>query len=212
MNIHSPLEEGLGDWIKDSVVTSFEDADIVLAPGGSDLNPVVYGHSKLSTTFVNSKSDSEELNLLDRAIFYNKFIIGICKSAQTLTALAGGWLIQDVDHHHSHHEIETSDGKTFTVNSSHHQMCYPYDLPDEDYQLLGWAKGISSKYIIQNNKNYWEDLYGQVDGGYFKEPEVVYYPGIKGLAVQFHPEYTSAPKEANEWLNQLVIKLLKKCG
>ena len=150
------------------------------------------------------------MDLINEAVDAGKFIIGICKGSQGLTIRAGGWLIQHVNNHGGYHKMETHDGKILTVNSTHHQMSYPYDLPDEDYELLGWANSVSTTYLTEGYKEAKADGIECKTHIIFKEPEVIWYPKIRGMAVQFHPEYTSAPEEANAWLNQQLIKLLEK--
>ena len=211
INIYTPLERGLGSWIAGAEHSSFEEAEVVLIPGGSDWQPSLYGHSKLSSTYIYPESDIREMDLINEAVDAGKFIIGICKGSQGLTIRAGGWLIQHVTNHGGYHKMETHDGKILTVNSTHHQMSYPYDLPEQDYKLLGWAAERSNEYRVATEKVEHEDPELAFDElGRFKEPEVIWYPKIRGMAVQFHPEYTSAPEEANVWLNQQLIKLLEK--
>lgn len=200
MNIHTPLESGLGDWIEGSQETSLEDSEIVLIPGGSDVNPALYGHSKLVNTHINDEADAAEMDLISKAIEAGKFIIGICKGSQMLTVRSGGWLVQHVNGHHGMHVVETMDGKVFPVNSSHHQMSYPYELDEEAYQLLAWSHHLSSTYLVPVG-----DL---AEDWYVKEPEVVWYPKIRGLAIQSHPEWPDMPIAFNDWLNELIPTLL----
>lgn len=208
------LSGRLGNWITDSKPSSFEDADIVLLPGGSDVDPALYGHEAIKGTYINKESDSIEMELLNKAIEANKFVIGICKGSQMLTARAGGWLIQDVTSHGGFHNIVTVDGDKLVVNSSHHQMCFPYDMPSEDYQLLAWAEQLSARHLIQGYKDLFDtpkeahkpELF--TEDGSFKEPEVIWYPKIRGLAIQSHPEWASSPKAFNLWANTLVNKYI----
>lgn len=207
---YSPLQRGLGDWIEDSVESSFDKADIVLIPGGADVNPALYGHTKLPSTHIDQYADTLEMALIDRAVEANKFVLGICKGSQMVTARAGGWLIQHVTGHGGNHDIRTHDGNTFKVTSTHHQMCFPYDLPEEDYQLLGWAEELSSRYQAAAEIDIEEATHpSNHDGGYFKEPEVIWYPKIRALACQSHPEHGRSPS-FNEWLNEEVKLLLAK--
>lgn len=202
MKVFDPWNHG--KWIDKFEATLFEDSEIVVMPGGSDIHPAYYGHKPVQGCYYNN-SDIKEYELLQKSIENNKFLVGICKSAQWLTVVAGGWLIQDVDGHHGYHEIKTADGNTFTVNSSHHQMCFPYDLSEEDYEVLGWSNEVSSTYLIQGNKELCKPsrLHNE-----FKEPEVIWYPKIRGLGIQGHPEWSSMPAEFNKWANELILKLI----
>jgi carbamoylphosphate synthase small subunit len=201
-----------GHWIDGYKKSSFDNADIVVLPGGADLEPSLYGHEKISRTFCFPQADKEELVLVNRAIDSGKFIVGTCRGAQLLTARAGGWLIQHVTGHGGNHPIQTFDGKELEVTSTHHQMCYPYDLPENEYELLGWAKSRSATYLIQGE----EELYinpndsriVDQDDGLFKEPEVIWYPKIRGLAFQMHNEYRTSPVETNAWANEQILRLM----
>ncbi len=206
---YSPLQGGLGNWINNSKpVHNLKDADVVLIPGGADLNPTLYGHSRLASTYVNPEADIEEMTLINKAIEAGKLVVGICKGSQALTARAGGWLIQHVTAHGGNHEVTTYKGDKLTVTSTHHQMCYPYDLPQEDYRLLAWAEQRSSVYVVASEKDAHVDPACAYDAdARFREPEVIWYPKIRGLGCQPHPEYLRSP-EFNEWLNSLIIDFL----
>ncbi len=194
-----------GRWIDNYQFSHFNESKIVVFPGGGDINPAYYGHKEMSGAHHNSYVDEREFSLLQKAIDSKKFIVGVCRGAQWLTVAAGGWLIQDVSGHQISHEIETYDGQIFRTNSSHHQMCYPFDLKEGvDYKLLAWSMELSNRYIIENNEDMRKTLYG----GSFKEPEIIWYPKIRGLAIQGHPEWPSFPKDLNQWVNKLILSLL----
>lgn len=199
------LSYGDDVWIENNeIVMSVEEADIVIMPGGSDVNPIYYGHEPIQNSFVNRHVDKYEYEILQKAIELNKFVIGICKGAQMATAIAGGYLIQDVNGHHNDHEITTVDRKVLMVTSCHHQMCVPYELPKENYEVLAWSKEISKKYIIQGEMVYKPPIHAIDEDENFMEPEVIWYPKIKALAVQGHPEWMNQKDEFIKWLNETV--------
>lgn len=89
---------------------------------------------------------------------------------------------------HPHvHEITTDDGRTITVTSSHHQRQYPWSA--HPWKLLAWSKGLSPFSFIGP-----EEQIGDPEG---KEVEIAYYPAIKALAIQSHPEWVYPP--VHEW-------------
>jgi hypothetical protein len=110
-----------------------------------------------------------------------------------LCALAGGHLLQDVDRHGGTHIVTTFDGKEFGTNSIHHQMMYPWDVKHE--MLASIKPGLSTeKYEVENLITIPE------------EPEFVYFPEVKGYAVQWHPEYMDKHSEATQFVFQEFMK------
>ena len=147
--------------------------------GGADIDPALYKHRQSRTTYPGGKRDYVEWELMNEAARLGIPIIGVCRGAQMLCALAGGFLYQDVrGHAGSNHYVTTYDGERFRVNSIHHQML---GIPKEgDHVLLAWAsERLSDRYIVQN------DIQSKPPE---KEPEFVYFPKIKGYAIQWHPE------------------------
>lgn len=169
-----------------------EDSALVIW-GGADINPSYYNHPQSRTTYPSSVRDPVEWALIHRAIAMGIPIIGVCRGAQMLCAAAGGFLIQDVrGHAGSNHYVTAYDGTKFLVNSIHHQML---GIPDQvDHELLGWSTAnLSKEYIWKDDKKY-EPPTG------FKEPEMVVFPSIKGLAIQWHPEGMSSNSEATQFI------------
>lgn len=181
-----------------------ESADVVLFGGGADVDPKNYGEEKGSGTYV-----SEHKEKLERADFavaqkFGKKCFGICRGFQLLCTLAGGKLIQHVDHHGGYHKMSTFDGNIVNVNSLHHQMVNPYVLKNSnDYKIIAWTtKRLSSTYLGGSDKPVylpWE----------FKEIEAAYFPKIDSFGVQWHPEMMFGSKDADPaitWVQQTFIK------
>ena len=190
----------LGDEVK--VVRSpieLTDVNSVLVLwGGADIDPRIYNHPKSKTCYTSEHRDKVEVALATEAIAMGIPIIGVCRGAQLLCALAGGYLIQDTTGHglHGNHSVTTHDGRSFFVNSLHHQMMAGLEsVPNE---LLAWStKRLSRHYIYKNDIDY-------IPSDYFKEPELVYFPTIKGIAAQWHPEGMSADCEATKYLLETI--------
>jgi carbamoylphosphate synthase small subunit len=195
-----------GSWIYNSKSSNFEDADVVVMPGGGDWNPALYGHKPNGTSYWSEKTDATQMALIDKAVNAGKLIVGICRGGQGLTIKAGGFLIQDISHP-SNHNVVTFDGRTYNMNSCHHQLCYPYELPKNQYEVLSWTEGLSNRYKADVKLEFPEfaiDLKGN-----FKEPEVIWFPAIRGLSVQGHPEWGPG-KPALDFINNLIIEKLNK--
>jgi len=198
---------GTGRWIENSVNSPFEEADVIIMPGGGDWNPALYGHRPVATKYWNEIQDDTQMNLINRAIKAKKLIVGICRGGQGLTIKAGGYLIQDV-HHPSEHPVKTIDGMEYSMNSCHHQMFYPYELPKEHYEVLAWTEQLSPYHKVDTNTEFQFPEFSLDENGKFKEPEVVWYPEINGLAIQGHPEW-SPGKQALNYLNTLIKEKLE---
>ena len=173
-------------FIKNSVlVPNIEDADIVIFPGGADINPEIYGKKAHPTTYFSVNRDSYEISDFSR-VRENQVVLGICRGAQLVCALFGGILVQNCNNHCGcDHTITSADNRSiYRITSIHHQMMYPFDLPEEDYEILYTSTNrLSSVYEGDG-----------VDPEVIKEkgePEIILFhrQGLpKCLAVQGHPE------------------------
>ncbi len=158
-----------------------DNKSILILHGGADISPSIYKHKVSKYTHADrhlSSRDVSEVTLAKRAIELGIPIFGICRGAQLSCALAGGSLIQHVtDHNAGSHEIITTDNKVYKTTSCHHQMM---NLNGTDHELLATAApSRSACYIVEGDKEIELDV----------EPEVVYFPSIKALAIQGHPEW-----------------------
>jgi putative glutamine amidotransferase len=187
-------------WYKTFQKTSdFEAADAVCFTGGQDISPTLYGEvSGHNTHGVTPSRDQIEVAFYKRARDRNMPMIGICRGAQLLCAMAGGKLVQDMRHPHRHF-ITTDSGGKFLMNSLHHQMMLPLNTK---HRLIAWCDGLSDHY---------EDGVGNpLTVPENKEPEIVYFEDIKGLAVQGHPEWLPADSPVIDYLNKLAKELFFK--
>lgn len=161
--------------------------DVVLFEGGTDVNPEMYGQQKgLHTQHPDRDRDQREKLFFIKAQKAGAACLGICRGSQFLTVMCGGKLIQDVTGHCGSHSIFYSsegipDIRSLLVTSTHHQMCYPFDLPEKDYFILGWASERLSKYYLNGENKEEVEPPG--------EPEIIWYPKKRSLAIQGHPEY-----------------------
>ena len=200
MRIVSALYADFHPWDQLPFANSFEvcenhrelkKGDILVVHGGSDIHPSLYGKGRSSHTWCGkepSQRDKIEWNLMQQARELGIPIVGICRGAQMLCALAGGYLIQHVNNHGGSHSIETIDGRNMLVNSIHHQMMQPRDT---EHELIAWAAPSQS------------DIYFDEEETVFdieKEPEFVYFNAIKGFAFQWHPEAMHHESPASRYI------------
>jgi gamma-glutamyl-gamma-aminobutyrate hydrolase PuuD len=158
----------------------------LVLPGGSDINPAIYKKPNYKS-YVSTHSkyrDKQEIANYKKAIKQGRPILGICRGHQLISALNGLTLIQDMNHPVSH-EIYVRDLKTdkFTkkvkVNSAHHQLVWTNNkLEGDDFKVYGHC-------LL--SKHHYYDL--RVSPIVTIEPEIIHFPKINALGVQFHPEW-----------------------
>ena len=77
-------------------------------------------------------------------------------------------------------------------------MMYPYNLSDDEYELIAWSKErLSNKYVTGGAF----DITNTAD---FKEPEIVYYPKTNSFCIQGHPEMMPKDSPINTYINNFV--------
>lgn len=199
-----------GDWIDNSKrVFKLEEADILVLQGGCDWYPGYYNEKPNSSGgWYNKNRDEVEHVLYKKAIELGIFIVGLCRGAQGICLFQeGGKLVQDM-HHPGGHTVHTEEGNIFT-NSMHHQLMYPWNIKKEEYKILGWTLGLSNSYTGEDDKelDFPEEAY--IDGSII-EPEIIWFPKVKGLAIQFHPELMSTSSSASIYLNDKIKELFVK--
>lgn len=189
-------------FVNEFLITSdpadLKEGDLLVVWGGSDISPSLYGKEVSHHTGANdypSRRDSIEWALMQRAKELAAPIIGVCRGAQMLCALAGGYLIQDIDNHFGSHQVVTPDGTLFETNSIHHQMMYPWGI---EHELLASVPEQLSRTHIDVEKNVEVPL----------EPEYVYFPTVQGFAIQWHPEAMSAKSNATQYIFKTIEERL----
>ena len=168
------------NWMDGDLVYKLEDADLVVFTGGADITPAIYNEPKHPKTFFIWERDKREMAAFKRALRLKKHMIGICRGAQFLCVMNGGKLVQHQENWNYFHKIYTHDGQTFRITSEHHQAMYPFNLPTNEYKILARSKEQSKFHLDGNMK---ELKFGK------EECEIVYFPRIKSLGIQGHPEW-----------------------
>lgn len=175
------------------------DPGVLVVWGGGDISPSLYNKevsTKTQATYRPSKRDSMEWELMKGAVEKGMDIIGICRGAQMLCALAGGHLIQDVTNHAGDdHMITLHTGEQIQVCSVHHQMMYPWDV---EHKMIAWS--------TENLSHHYMDVNTKVNVPC--EPEQVYFPTVKGHAIQWHPEFMPINCLANQYIEEYFQNVL----
>lgn len=173
--------------------------DVLIVWGGADIHPSLYGKGRSSYSGAGrepSTRDKIEWSLMRRNIELGNVTIGVCRGAQMLCAAAGGTLIQHVDNHSGYHEVDTHDGITMQVNSIHHQMMNPEGT---EHDLLAWSKHIRSERHMDVAADG-----SDIDLVVQREPELIWFKDIKGLAPQWHPEMTEYKAKSNQYIREFL--------
>ena len=194
------------NFINDSIlIDSLEDADIVFFTGGEDVDPSLYGCKKHLSTYSNLDRDLEEKEIFEK-IRPDQFVVSVCRGSQFTCVMNGGILAQDCSGHAINRTHGITDGKTlYQITSTHHQMQYPFVIPDDKYTILFKAyKNLSGFYIGEKINSYEFLIHG--------EPEVVLYhhedlPTC--LAIQGHPEMMP-DSPVSHYFNELIHNLVNE--
>jgi putative glutamine amidotransferase len=170
--------------IKDK--TQVKKYDLIIFPGGEDINPIMYGEDNIYSDY-NEKRDQWEYGILSSALEYGKKIFGICRGLQLINCFLCGSLWQDIffqlkENHPSSHNLdfknETILSNYFsTVNSMHHQSV----------KYIG--KGL---HLTSTAGKIIESLEGR-----------------NIIAVQFHPEFM-APEVSKPFFDYLKVWTTKE--
>lgn len=196
---------GYSNWMQGTLVDNIEDANLVLFTGGEDVSPELYNSPKHYTTSCSKERDAYEVKMYNKAKELGLACVGICRGSQFLCVMSGGKLIQHQSHPGNKHDIYTHDGRTIRVTSSHHQAQLPYNLPEEDYKILGWTKDLLGFHKDGNNDEVNPE---------FECEDVVYYKA-NNLGIQSHPEWCFKPSSPSElimidYYQELLNKFLNK--
>lgn len=177
-----------------------EKPDAILLWGGTDIHPSYYNETAHPTNqagTIPSERDKFEWKAMMWAKANKVPIIGVCRGAQFINAFAGGKLVQHCNGHHRDHLVTCEDGEIFAVTSSHHQMLR---LEGTDGKLLAWSREPLSAFYVNGDN---EEV--KVD----REPEIVFYPSIKALAIQGHPEWAKETSRFTtkvfEYINEYIL-------
>jgi gamma-glutamyl-gamma-aminobutyrate hydrolase PuuD len=172
------------NWMQAEIVDRMEDATFVVATGGEDISPERYGARRHPSTYSSRSRDDYEFPLFEKAVRLGKPLVGICRGSQAMCVFAGGKLVQDQPNPYYLHLMETYDGKTIIVSSTHHQAQHPWNLPIADYSVLGWTRNLLSHHWGERDGQ--EMVVGVAPDD--KEVEIVVYRKTRALAIQSHPE------------------------
>lgn len=186
-----------GRYTTDDDLLRTRPADIALVvfSGGHDVSPELYGENRGQYTKPSPARDAYETEMFKLARAANIPLVGICRGSQFLCVLAGGRLVQDLRGHDGNHSIRTADGRLLVCNSSHHQM----QLPAADAEVLAWVEPRLSPHYLNG-----DNLPFDVE----REVEVVHYPAIRAIGIQYHPEWLTGSHPCVQYALEVVARHL----
>lgn len=166
------------------LVDNLEEANVVLFTGGEDVTPSLYGCKAHPSTYFNIDRDLHEKAIFEQ-VRSDQVCYGCCRGSQFIAVMNGALLVQNIHNHAIGRTHAITDGEhLYQITSTHHQMQYPYNLNQEDYDLLYRSYDWLSDYYEGDKIDY--HLIND-----FGEPEIVLYHKKnlpRCLAVQGHPE------------------------
>lgn len=191
-------------------VKSPGDYALILFTGGADVSPHLYGEESHRNTYTNPDRDAAEEMIFKAAKENGIPMAGICRGSQFLCVMAGGKLVQDLTGHAGvrHPITVVESGEEVVVTSTHHQMQYPFDLDEDEYEVVAHSTNQLSREYWFNN----EQVVSRAESSPLLalEPDIVYYPKIKALAAQYHPEMMNTDSEGFNLFGRLVEQYLQK--
>lgn len=192
--------KALGECVY-SAPENLEGIDMVVFPGGPDVPPERYGEREHPYTRASKEQYAFFDKVYEAARKRNIPMVGICGGGQYLCVQAGGSLVQHITNHAigGTHPITTQSGEVIKVTSTHHQMMNPYSVP---HVLVAWAEALSTCYRNGNDEEVWDE------GEDIVEPDVVFFPEINALSIQYHPEYMSENSRGWTFAQECVQKYL----
>lgn len=195
---HKPFRE-FGEVTNDCELL-FKDPDkisLLVFTGGADISPCMYGAAASKLTSCLPRRDIFEGIVYQKARELNLPMAGICRGAQLLCVMAGGRMCQHVTGHTEGHDAEIRDGRRMRVSSTHHQMM----LPPKNAVPIAWAATRLSRAYIGAGDRHLSPIPE-------REWEIVYFPNIRAVGMQYHPETMSDASDGFRLASELVNKFL----
>lgn len=186
------------EWLGKELIDLIESSTgLVIFTGGPDVPPEIYGEINIKS-YCDIVRTNEEVKIYTEAIKNDIPVLGICYGSQLVTALQPkGKVIQNVTGHIGNHNILSDNGDMYEITSTHHQMMYPFNIPNHKIIAVS-SENLSSEYICELGD------YENIPN----EPEIVYYPDTNTLAIQGHPEFDNCPEKTREYCRNLIKKYL----
>ena len=190
------------DVTKD-IMQQLQGIDLVIFGGGDDVDPKLYGHENVASGHPNVERDKIEKAVFDASQrIYSQKRLGICRGAQFLNVMHGGWMVQHVNGHAGAQHLtqlafrRSNRTSSIMLNSYHHQMM----VPSMNAMVIGWTDSLSDEYIYDTARI---GLGGPRRFNPKTNAEIVLFTG-HDLGVQAHPEYLPPDHEMPTLVREIV--------
>ncbi len=185
--------------------------DVLLIPGGADVNPIRYGEAPHPATGrSNAHYEFMDMTIAKAFIDAKKPIIGICRGMQSLNVMFGGSLYQHIIGHQQDRDdrvstnqtMITEDNEEIKINTIHHQAVK---------KLGDGLIGIGHTAVYQGC-NSLHDHKHLVAKKFKKNGEVLTiveafrHESLPILAFQYHPEEFNCPFAITQIINLIGVK------
>lgn len=158
--------------------------DGLLAPGGHDIDPALYGEEMVEECGrIKLFEDEYDMELVKEAVKQGKPVMGICRGMQVINALYGGTLYQDIPTQYSEEIFHT---RLHPMEENFHTV----DIEQESYL----AKVLGETKEVKVNTSHHQAVKDVADGFRVtaKAPdgiiEAIENEDASILCVQWHPE------------------------
>jgi gamma-glutamyl-gamma-aminobutyrate hydrolase PuuD len=187
-----------------------EQCDMLLIPGGADINPMRYNEiPHHSTGRCNVQYEYLDSVMIPAFIMADKPIVGICRGFQTLNAYFGGTLFQDVKGHNqtkgygarseTKDDLWTENG-IFKINTIHHQSAKKLG---DNLEAIGFSPVISGCPSLLEPEFLTTKTYANFNK-FVSFTEAFKHKSLPIVAFQYHPEEFNCEFAINE-----INKILK---
>jgi GMP synthase-like glutamine amidotransferase len=174
--------------------------------GGEDISPGIYGMKNYKSHAPDqaSANDRAQIRQIEEAVRKGQKMILNCRTHQLIAAMNGLTLIQDMTHNGGHkilvRNLETGlFDEEVTVNNAHHQCVWTENkLEGDKFVVYGYCN-------LSPYNHYQEGIKLDVK----VEPEIMYFPQMKALSVQFHLDWMNRDenKAVQNYVDELINKL-----
>jgi putative glutamine amidotransferase len=171
-------------------------ADLVIFTGGPDVDPQLYGEEPHESVQVSSDRDAYDLKMYARCMADGIPMLGVCRGAQFLAVMNGFKLYQDINLHHTSHDMYDCINKRIikNVSSVHHQAVI-YE-PDKGMEILAHcANRATTRHCNPKDTVF----------GYQPDVEAFFIRETCCIGIQGHPEYRKH-EEFSAWVCSVIEK------
>ena len=136
------------NWLGEDLIKEIEESTgLMIFTGGADVNPMLYKEPN-TYSYIDPGRTEKDMIAYYEAIEKNIPILGICFGSQMITAMQpNGKVVQNIIGHAgiNTHSIITDNKEIYEVTSTHHQMMYPFNVPNHKIIAICQER-LSTKY------------------------------------------------------------------